>query len=463
VSLLRTILLIGCLSLLGSSARADATVELLTIEPGDAMWARFGHTAMRVRDESRDIVINYGAAPFLKPSFLWASMRGRSDFFVIAEPYSRAIERYRRLDRTLISQELLLPAEQKRWLIAHLFKAVEPPNNRYRYDQLFDNCATRVRDVIDTASKGALRRAAANRVPGRNFRDDTLEAMSGHWFASWGFDLIGGPHQDQPVDGYQEMYLPQFLHDRVAEARLEVGSLKRPLAGPSRVIYERKAGPARWPHKYFVRGLLIALSVALLALLAVYMRFCLRAEPGASTGSQPRWGLRRATALSIAGFSVVTGIFGLVVVPTTLLSNVHNISPNENAWLFFPLDLFLVRRLYRSALYGQASARWMRLYVGVRASSVAVVLVLKLLGLMTQHNWVFMLAASAWAASAVCLVFAGKQVAEPADKSVPDARAERPRASPPRAAPARGTGRGQAKGKGRSRSTSRADLSSRRP
>jgi hypothetical protein len=109
VSLLRTILVITCLSLLGPVARADETIELLTIEPGDAMWARFGHTALRVRDEQRDIVINYGAAPFLRPDFLWASMRGRSDFFVIAEPFTRALERYRYLDRTVVSQQLRLP------------------------------------------------------------------------------------------------------------------------------------------------------------------------------------------------------------------------------------------------------------------------------------------------------------------------------------------------------------------
>lgn len=380
---------------LASAARADATLELLTIEPGDAIWARYGHTALRVRDGARDIVFNYGAAPFLKPTFLWNSMRGRADFFVIAEPFARAFDRYLRLDRTVTSQELRLPPQQKRWMIEHLFQVVRPPNNTYRYDQLYDNCATRVRDVIDTASKGALRRAAAQRVPNRSFRDDTLEAESGHPFASWGFDLIGGPHQDLPVDGWQELYLPLYLRDRVAEARLEAGGLSVPLAGPIRVLYERKAGPARWPHKYFVRGLLITLSTLLLGLFGAYALAGARSER-----------LRRATAVAIGCFSAITGIFGAVVVPTTLLSNVHNISPNENAWLFFPLDLLLVRALYRAALRGQQPARWQRLYVGARAAVVAIVLLLKLLGVMAQHNWVFMLVASAWAVAAAGLVFA---------------------------------------------------------
>jgi hypothetical protein len=388
-----------CLLLASVSARADATIELLTIEPGDAIWARYGHTALRVREGSRDIVFNYGAAPFLRPDFLWASMRGRADFFVIAEPFSRAFGRYVRLDRTVTSQELHFPAEQKRWLISHLLEVVRPPHNTYRYDQLYDNCATRVRDVIDTASKGALRKAAEKRDPARSFRDDTLEAESGHPFASWGFDLIGGPHQDLPVNGWQELYLPLFLRDRVAEARLEAGGLSVPLASPSRLLYERKASPARWPHKYFVRGLLITLSTLLLALLGAY----------ALAGG--RWvPLRRALAYAIAVFTAITGIFGFVVVPTTLLSNVHNISPNENAWLFFPVDLLLIRALYRAAWHGHEPRRWMKLYIGARAALVAMVLVLKLAGVMTQHNWVFMLTASAWALCAASLVFARGRV-----------------------------------------------------
>jgi hypothetical protein len=395
VTALRSILILCSIVLASAVARADVTIDLLTIEPGDAIWARYGHTALRVREGERDIVFNYGAAPFLRPDFLWNSMRGRADFFVIAEPFARAFKRYQALDRTVTSQELRLPAEQKRWLFAHLLHVVQPPNNTYRYDQLYDNCATRVRDVIDTASKGALRRVAEQRQPNRSFRDDTLEAESGHPFASWGFDLIGGPHQDLPVDGWQELYLPLFLRDRVAEARLEAGGMSVPLAGPSRVLYQRKAGPARWEHKYFVRGLLIALSTALLALLGAYARAGARSAP-----------LRRVLAYAIACFSVITGIFGLVVVPITLLSNVHNISPNENAWLFFPLDLWLVRPLYRAALQGQQPVRWKRAYIAARAAVVGGVLLLKLVGVMPQHNWVFMLVASAWALSAAGLVFA---------------------------------------------------------
>jgi hypothetical protein len=439
VMALRKLLIICWLSLVSAAAHADATIELLTIEPGDAIWARYGHTAIRVRESTRDIVFNYGAAPFLKPGFLWNSMRGRADFFVIAEPFTRAFQRYQHLDRTVISQELHLPPEQSQWLIAHLFKVVQPPHNTYRYDQLFDNCATRVRDVIDSASKGALRRAAAKRNPARTFRDDTLEAESGHPFASWGFDLIGGPHQDLPVDGWQELYLPLYLHDRVAEARLEAGGMSVPLAGPSRVLYQRKAGPARWPHKDFVRGLLITLSTLLLALLGAYALAGARSAP-----------LRRATAIAVGGFSAITGIFGLVVVPTTLLSNVHNISPNENAWLFFPVDLFLIRALYRAALSGRQPARWMRLYVGARAALVAIVLALKLVGVMTQHNWVFMLTASAWALSAASLVFARGLARAP---QAPETAA----AAPPHNA------QNQAPAGGRSRAPSRAGLSSRKP
>lgn len=351
----------------------EPVISLLTMEPGDELWERFGHTAIRVRDGHRDGVFSYGAAPFLDPRFMWAFARGEGKFFVVVEPFARAAARYQRSDRTLQQQQLLLPLAARRALLEKLVANTRPPNNRYLYDQLYDNCATRLRDLIDEASQGALTRAARLRQPNRRFRDYTLEAMAGHPVGHWALDLLGGPHQDLPVDGYKEMYLPVHLRDRLAEARQLVNGQSQPLAGPIEVLYTRKAGPALSGRPLAARYVMLLLA-GLLSGFVLATRFLHVTQR-----------LRKLAAYVVATLSVWSGLFGLLVVPMTLLSRVQNFSPNENALLFLPFDLLFTRQLFRAAM-GAPMGRLLRVYLGLRMSLLGYVVVFKLAGSLAQHN-----------------------------------------------------------------------------
>ena len=366
-------------------ATPEPTISLLTMEPGDALWERFGHTAIRVRDGFRDGLFSYGAAPFLDPRFMWAFARGEGRFFVVVERFEKSIARYQLSDRTVQQQELKLPAHAKRALMAKLIANTRPPNNRYLYDQLYDNCATRLRDLIDEASQGALTRAAALRHPNRRFRDYTLEAMAGHPVGHWALDLLGSAHQDLPVDGYKEMYLPVFLRDRLAEARIVRDGKSVPLAGPIEVLYQRRAGPALSGRPNAARYVMLTLMTLLVGLV-VAARFAGR--------------LQRASAYAIASLSVWSGLFGLLVLPMTLLSRVQNFSPNENALLFLPFDLLFTRQLYRAAL-GQPASRRLRVYLGLRLALWMYAVVFKLAGALPQQNVTFLLLATGFLLSAL--------------------------------------------------------------
>jgi hypothetical protein len=76
-------------------------------------------------------------------------------------------------------------------------------------------------------------------------------------------------------------------------------------------------------------------------------------------------------------------------VPLTLLSHVHNFSPNENAWLFWPTDVLLVPALYRGIVHGRQPGRPFVAYVAAKGLSLVLLLVLKVFGVWTQHNFVF--------------------------------------------------------------------------
>ncbi len=368
-----TLWFVSVLAAFASPARAEPVIELLTMGPGDSLWERFGHTAVRARSGDRDLAFSFGNAPFREPSFVWSYLRGHGEFRIIAQSYVRTLELYRGYDREMESQTLRLPPGRATWLMNTMLRRARPPDNRYLYDQLFENCSTKVRDLLDEASLGALKRAAEKREPKRSFRDYTLEAAAGHPVGHWGLDLVGGPHQDSPVDGWAEMYLPLALRDRVAEASVEIGGQRVPLATAARRILERHAPPARSPRLQNARiTLLVAGALGLLTVALFNWR-------------KSAFSRRLSGALLIA-LATLFGIFGVLVWLLVGVSQVHDFRWNENILLFWPSDFVLAAfglALLKRRRHGR---RWLDNYLRWHAAALVVSLLLKLTGAFSQVN-----------------------------------------------------------------------------
>ncbi|MBA2542801.1 MAG: hypothetical protein H0V17_24360, partial [Deltaproteobacteria bacterium] len=88
-------------------------------------------------------------------------------------------------------------------------------NLYYAYDHFWDNCTTRVRDILDEASGGILSTLKGVETDGKTFRD---LARDGFW-GMRGFllitDVAMGRVTDRVPDYWERMFLPQFLREGV--------------------------------------------------------------------------------------------------------------------------------------------------------------------------------------------------------------------------------------------------------
>lgn len=395
--LLRAFTLACLFGLAPAPAYAQLDAWLLTMGVGDGLWERFGHTALRVSDGQNDVVYNFGAAPFTRPSFLWEFLRGEAEFRVVYSSYQKTVARYRGWDRTLSQQKLRLSPERTLWLARELASFATPPKNRYRYDHIHNNCATQIRDLLDVASDGALRRAGLGRQLGaRTYRDDMLDGVRGHWAGHLGADLISGPYEDKRVpDGWVEMYLPFALRDAVAAARLSDGT---PLAAPPELVYERVGAAPNLASPYSARRALVTATALISALVMLARR---------SRG--PR-ALRRVAQLAAVALILLFSVFGLICMLLALFSTIPNLVPNYNAYLFVPFDLVflrLTRGLWDGAL-PQMSA-WLGRYLGLRSAVVLAIAALALGGWLAQDNLSFIVAASLYLGAMWALLLRRRQ------------------------------------------------------
>ena len=89
----------------------ELTIKVITFQPGDLVFEKFGHDAIWVHDEYappgyRDIVYHWGIFDFDQQQFFIKYARGEMDYSMGAFPLDEQIEYYKSLNRTIWAQEL---------------------------------------------------------------------------------------------------------------------------------------------------------------------------------------------------------------------------------------------------------------------------------------------------------------------------------------------------------------------
>lgn len=231
------------LALLAPAARAqdlpelspDARVSLLTMLPGDEVYALFGHTAFRIADPALglDRTYNYGTFDFEQPFFVVRFARGLLDYQLSVASFERTLAEYRTLERPIIEQRLNLSPEAKQRLFRFLETNYLPANRAYRYDFFFDNCSTRPRDALEAALGRRPDYGSYANAPDRTFRDLLQPYLDGAPLIDLGIDLALGAPTDRVATHREAMFLPLELLRALDAASLD----GRPLVAATDTLF----------------------------------------------------------------------------------------------------------------------------------------------------------------------------------------------------------------------------------
>ncbi|HET7506095.1 MAG TPA: DUF4105 domain-containing protein [Kofleriaceae bacterium] len=194
-------------------------IELVTMGVGSLIWERHGHIALCIHydDPHDDRCYNYGIGDFHHPlGMTWGFFRGNGAFWVGKSPVAEMLSIYQYADRTIWVQPLPLNPEQKKQIIDKLEYDILEEHRHYAYDHFWDNCTTRVRDVIDQATGGQLS-SMHEPTDARTFRDLAREGFFGMPVPLLVTDIAMGRVTDRIPTYYERMFLPQYLREAVAK------------------------------------------------------------------------------------------------------------------------------------------------------------------------------------------------------------------------------------------------------
>ena len=203
---------------------AALEISLLTIGPGEIYWERFGHNAIVVHDRAsgESTAYNYGMFDFDEADFLVNFARGHMTYQIVANRAGDDIAWYAQEGRFVVEQKLRFDAQQALALKRFLDWNVQPGNARYRYDYYMSNCSTRVRDALDDALGGALRRQLSAPSRGYTHRLLTGALMSPQPLLMAALDAGLGPMADRRLSFWDDSFVPMELMAHLRDVTLEL-------------------------------------------------------------------------------------------------------------------------------------------------------------------------------------------------------------------------------------------------
>ncbi|NIK38163.1 hypothetical protein FHY12_000448 [Xanthomonas arboricola] len=353
-------------------AASAPRVGVVTMQPGEVFFERFGHDAIVVVDPvtGQATSYNFGFFDPSEPDFVPRFARGEMMYYLVALPLDEDLQQYRAVGRGVSIQWLDLPPDQARALADGLAVRSRPENARYHYDYFVANCATMVRDTLDRAMGGALKSQLAGRSRGNTYRSEAVRLASPAPWMWLGFDLGLGPYADRPLSRWEEAFVPMRLADSLTQVHNSAG---RPLVQSTQVLLPHRIAPEPaeqqrhwWP--WLLTGLIVAAGVLALG----------RRQRVLAAFALPYW------LLCAIGGGLLVYLWGFTVHQSAWA--------NRNLLLVNPLCVLLLAGGI-ALLRGRRPGRWFDVLRWVVAGSALLALLIQWLSFQAQDNlqWVLLL------------------------------------------------------------------------
>ncbi|MBI9107481.1 MAG: DUF4105 domain-containing protein [Spirochaetales bacterium] len=353
-------------------------VSIAFIGPADPLYSWWGHVAIIIEDKNTGDAryYDYGNFSFDEDSFINNFTMGRLYFLKKVTRPDPQLRYSAFLNRDVTLYKLNIPEDRKIEMIRFLENDVKPANCIYLYDHFYDNCSTRIRDILNTASGGELAKAAAS-YSGKTLRQQLRRFTRGSRFMDWLLNFSMKGNVDKPATVWESMFLPKELEAGISTLMVKDENGQEIPFVEGKKIYNQAKGrpeipdmpPARWPLGFIVGAILAALGGLMLSKAA------------------DRTAVRRLFGLFSSLISLPLGLAGSLLLFMACFTD-HNFTYwNMNLLFINPVMLvtlvFSLRLLFsRRATLKSVNRCWM-----ITAAGAVLAIILKIIPFCRQDNW----------------------------------------------------------------------------
>ncbi|MDY0779616.1 DUF4105 domain-containing protein [Tenacibaculum sp. IB213877] len=313
-------------------------VSIITSGPGDNLYEKFGHTAIRVKDPvlNLDLLYNYGIFDFDAPNFYLNFTKGFMKYKLASYPFHYSLKSANEDKRWVKQQVLNLTQEEKTAIFYFLQSNAQPENASYFYDPFFNNCATKPRDIIQKILGDKLIIKDNLFKEKKSFRQLMNQEINMSTWGSFGINIALGSKLDKITSPEERMYLPDYVFEVLASAKILREGNEVNLVKNTKILldFEEKQSKSD--------------------LLSPFLTFLILMIIGGFITYKDYTNNKRTRWLDVSLF-FITGLIGSLILFLWFFTN-HSTAPNNFnfLWAFAPnliVSFFLTKRNLKSWVF----------------------------------------------------------------------------------------------------------------
>ena len=234
---------------------------------------------------------------------------------------------YQRQNRSIKEQLLNLSAEEKQSIYTFLETNYANNQGAYLYDFFYDNCATKIRDVIENATNGNISYQLPDNYEDKTFRTLIQDELHYNTWGSLGIDIALGAVIDRTATPREHLFLPKNIYTFFEKATI---SNEKKLVSSSKTIFKSDTK--------FQKGNFLFSPSVILSVLAVIIIFITYRD----------YKNQRRTKILDAILHLVLGLIGVLLTLLWFATDHTATAYNYNLLWAFPLSLVMVIQAYKA-------------------------------------------------------------------------------------------------------------------
>ena len=251
----------------------NLTLRVALLGPGDELYFWWGHISLLIEDSitgSRRF-FDYGLFSFDNENFFVNFALGRLIYSSGSFRADTYISSHINANRDITLFTLDIPPEWRQKVLEFVEISMLPENRDYYYHHFDDNCATRIRDIIDIATQGQFREQLGEKPSRFTLRQHVRRHT---WFnpvVDWALNFWMGQGIDTPITVWGDMFLPSEVARQIEKFYFtDPDGNRRRLVSDVEVVFRSQGRPQvlEYPRTQWPRTL--AFSLAVSALLGIF-------------------------------------------------------------------------------------------------------------------------------------------------------------------------------------------------
>ncbi|MFT5983127.1 MAG: hypothetical protein ACI9RM_001568, partial [Ulvibacter sp.] len=320
----------------------NAEVSIITVGPGTNLNDSFGHNGFRIRDQSRniDVIFDYGRFDFNTPNFYLKFAQGKLLYEIGSNNFDPFFNYYKKQNRWIKEQVLNLNYSEKQALFKYLQTNIKPENKKYKYDFFYDNCATKIRDVIIEILGDKLEYKEDHITENYTFRELIQKNVKANSWGSLGMDIAIGAVVDRKARPIEYQFLPQYVFEGANNAVVIRNDAEVSLVKKYNYLFEAKKQEPK--SNFFLSPFFVFGCLGLCLIFITYKDF--------KNNTRSR--------LPDMLIFLITGIVGLALLLLWVATDHTATVNNYNLLWAFPFSILFVLHIYK-----KFPRAWLRKYI----------------------------------------------------------------------------------------------------